>query len=218
MNEEIQPGKYYLGDPSFVLSEEIYSRIWGHIYNYENGKFSIYGKDFAVHSTHYGDGIYYDNKKRTYGVDAGVIGIVSLDLIDDNEEALKKCDTFGTLLECTEPFYFIYDAGIFYIRCDEEVIEINTRSEEDYLSDCEEHCYNSDGEKIENILHQNDADGDNNANDVDNDNDEDNNENAHNLSDHSSDKQTEELTEDIEEDESEDELEKSTTFNFFKNK
>jgi hypothetical protein len=217
MNEEIQPGKYYLGDPSFVLSEEIYSRIWGHIYNYENGKFSIYGKDFAVHSTHYGDGIYYDNKKRTYGVDAGVIGLVSLDLIDDNEEALKKCDTFGTLLECLEPFYFIYDAGIFYIRCDEEVIEINTRSEEDYLSDCEEHCYNSDGEKIENILHQNtDAN-----NDVDNNADADNeldNENTNNLSDHSSDKQTEELTEDSEEDESENELEKSTTFTFFKNK
>ena len=214
MNEEIQPGKYYLGDPSFVLSEEIYSRIWGHIYNYENGKFSIYGKDFAVHSTHYGDGIYYDNKKRTYGVDAGVIGLVSLDLIEDNEEALKKCATFGTLLECTEPFYFIYDAGIFYIRCDEEVIEINTRSDEDYLSDCEEHCYNSDGEKIENILHQtkNKDEDDDEKNDYENDNEN------NNLSEHSSDNPTEELSEADEEDESENELEKSTTFNFFKNK
>ena len=214
MNEEIQPGKYYLGDPSFVLSEEIYSRIWGHIYNYENGKFSIYGKDFAVHSTHNGDGIYYDNKKRTYGVDAGVIGLVSLDLIDDNEEALKKCDTFGTLLECTEPFYFIYDAGIFYIRCDEEVIEINTRSEEDYLSDCEEHCYNSDGEKIENILHKDEPDAEDAIDAIDAIDAENNN----NLSEHSSDNPTEELSEDGEESSSEDELEKSTNFSFFKNK
>jgi hypothetical protein len=165
MNEELPAGRYYIGDPCNALKDEIYTRIWGAIYDYKEGKFTINDNDFLVHSTHGGDGTFYDHRKRKYIVKSGMISVISMELIDSSEEKLKECKINGIIITFNTPFQFIYDAGIFYIQSDKKFIEINTRNEEEYLSECEDHCYNTEGQKMSDLLE--------NRKDLDDDEDED---------------------------------------------
>lgn len=115
MNEILMPGKYYLGDPCNVLPNKIYIGIWGELYNYRNGKFNINTYDFAVHSTHCGDGIIKDTKNRKYIIESGVIGLINLNLIDNLNECIN-----GYVFDFEKSVHFIYDAGIFYIKSDKK--------------------------------------------------------------------------------------------------
>jgi len=152
MNEELAAGRYYIGDPCHVLKDEIYTRIWGAIYDYKEGKFAINGHDFIVHSTHGGDGTFYDHKQRKYVVESGMIAAISMELVDPSEEKIKECKKNGIIITFHTPFQFIYDAGIFYIQSYKNFIEINTRNEEEYLSECEDHCYDLEGQKMSELL------------------------------------------------------------------
>jgi hypothetical protein len=134
MNETLNPNKYFLGDPSLVLPNKIYHGIWGEQYDFQNGKYTIYDNDFVVHNTYSGDGIFIDTKKRLYVVESGMIGLVSYDLIDD-KNSIKN---YGHIFEFSEPINFIYNKGIFCIRCNKKVIMINTKIDEELNSDEEE--------------------------------------------------------------------------------
>jgi len=140
MNETLSPGKYYLGDPTFVLHDKITVGIWGELYNYSNGKFYIYGEECVFHSTHKGDDTFTDAKKRKYTVVSGVLSLISIHLIED----IQLCKNNGHIFEFTKKVKFIYDAGIFYITSDKKRIMIDTRNMEEYISDdedrYEEHC------------------------------------------------------------------------------
>lgn len=82
MKEVIKSNKgFYIGDICYALADEIYSGIWGR-WGYCDGKYSTPdGFAFAVAGTAHGDGEYVDQKGRLYGVDAGVIGLVPLELV-----------------------------------------------------------------------------------------------------------------------------------------
>jgi len=64
----LKTGKYYLGDPCFALNEHYHYDIWQDMYKCDNGKNRLNRKKkrifMIVHHTHYGDGIYYDSKKK----------------------------------------------------------------------------------------------------------------------------------------------------------
>lgn len=74
---------FYIGDICYVLDEETYSDFWGQEKQYDDGIHHLPGSDlaFAVASTAYGDGDYRDNKGHEYLVDAGIIGLVPLELV-----------------------------------------------------------------------------------------------------------------------------------------
>lgn len=73
---------FYIGDICYVLNDDIYDGIWGKIGQYEDGEYATGGGDkFAVASTAYGDGCYADDYGNVYGVDAGVLGLVPLELV-----------------------------------------------------------------------------------------------------------------------------------------
>ncbi len=82
MKEVIKSNKgFYVGDICYALADEIYRGIWGR-WGYCDGKYSTPdGFAFAVAGTAHGDGEYVDQADRLYGVDAGVIGIVPLELV-----------------------------------------------------------------------------------------------------------------------------------------
>lgn len=146
MNETIkQVGKYYIGDPSYVLPDKYYTGIWGNEYGYENGKLNINGYDIIIHSTHYGDGDYKDTRDRIYTVDCGAIGLIPIELYKDNIDAQPK---HGHIFEFTEEINFIYDAGLIYIRSGKKFISIDTRNMDEYDSENEKHCENENGEPI----------------------------------------------------------------------
>ena len=134
MNEILKPGKYFLGDPSYVLPSKIYNGIWKDVHNFEIGKIYINDTDFCVYYTHYGDGIYYDTRKRKYNVDCGVIGLVDISLIED----ISLCNGIGYIFDFKEEIHFYYDNGIFIIKSGKKYIKIDTRIEEEYNSDEDE--------------------------------------------------------------------------------
>ncbi len=75
---------FYIGDVCYVLGDAVYHNMWGRLFNYADGVHYIEGRDasFAVAPTRHGDGEYVDNLNHLYGVDAGIIGLVPLELVD----------------------------------------------------------------------------------------------------------------------------------------
>lgn len=139
MNDTVKPGKYYLGDPIFALDETTYHEIYGDIYHYENGKFDLKNNDqyFIVHKTHYGDGIFYDTKKRKYIIETGLIALIPISMID--ESMLDIAKKHGVLFSFNNFVRFLYHGGLFTIRSNKKIIEIDTRNEEEYNSQEEGH-------------------------------------------------------------------------------
>lgn len=101
-------GKYYVGDLCYVLHDE-WDEVCEIMFNTPDphgvldGEFTLKdGRRFAVYSTMYGDGVYYDNYGREYGVDAGCIGCILVDDIDqDNDE---NDIALGNVVEFTNDF------------------------------------------------------------------------------------------------------------------
>ena len=72
---------FYVGDISYVLADDVYFDFWGKQKGYADGEFEVNGFRFAVASTAYGDGVFYDTARLIYPVDAGVIGVVPFELV-----------------------------------------------------------------------------------------------------------------------------------------
>jgi len=115
-------GKYYIGDLCYVMhpqwSEFCDLTISGDCV--KNGEFELSnGVRFAAYSTMYGDGGYKDEDGRTYHVDAGLIGCILLDDIEDPDAKI----TGGQIIEFTEPFETSEEDGLISfgdIRIDTE--------------------------------------------------------------------------------------------------
>lgn len=87
---------FYVGDICYVLGDKLYHGIWG-ASGYDDGEHTDpeTGLKFAVAGTAYGDGEYEGSDGKYYGVDAGVIGIVPLELVE-KKRGLK----LGSVHEC----------------------------------------------------------------------------------------------------------------------
>lgn len=121
LKQTFPPGIYYLSDICYSMDDKLYDELWGEQHNYNSG-FYTNGKDhFAVFHTAYGDGCYKGSNGVSYGVDAGVIGIVS-------ERLFKAEGPYGgTRIEAEGPVTFRSDdRGHFWCSWDGEEIYINT--------------------------------------------------------------------------------------------
>lgn len=146
MQETNKPGEYYLGDPSFAITnEELYYDVYGEEYGFKSGKFDLTkkGDHLITHTTHNGDGIFFDTKKRKYKVESGMIGLVPVKLIENIDEAKK----YGKIFDFPSFVTFTYNGGKFYVKSGNYIIEINTINEDEYDSDDEEH-FLIDGNKV----------------------------------------------------------------------
>lgn len=154
MNETVRAGKYYLGDPVFALDETTYHELYGDRFQYENGKFDLKNNDqyMIVHKTHYGDGTFYDTKKRKYIVETGLIALIPISMIDDT--MLIKAKKYGVVFSFNNFVRFLYHGGLFMIRSNKKIIEINTRNEEEYDSQEEGHL--PEDKKYISLLRQDD--------------------------------------------------------------
>jgi len=79
---KLPPGNYYIGDICYVLNDSIYDGVFGS-YGYSSGWYTSEKGHFLVSGTYAGDGAYIGTDGFEYGVDAGIIGIVSESLIED---------------------------------------------------------------------------------------------------------------------------------------
>lgn len=82
----MEAGRYYVGDLCYVLHE-----VWDEVCDLTFDKqgrmldgehYLKDGRKFALYSTKYGDGTYYDAQGRKYFVDAGSIGCILEDDLD----------------------------------------------------------------------------------------------------------------------------------------
>lgn len=114
--------KFYIGDPCYVLKDEIYDNVWGGA-NYADGVHTDpeTGLQFAVVSTVIGDGCYSArflesapmgarNNYYAFPVDAGAIAIIPVELCDVEKlaEALIEGDEYG--------YVFNYDGEVSISR------------------------------------------------------------------------------------------------------
>lgn len=117
----VPPGVYLVGDPCYSVPDDLWME-WLEEADYTNGDrrhvlaAKIDGHEVVGVSTAHGDGVYYDGEGREYGVDAGLLGLVPV------EVAKEEPDMDLPLLTLTEPADCYYDDGIVHLG----PIEINT--------------------------------------------------------------------------------------------
>ena len=120
---------FYIGDICYVLGERLYHGVWGDRYGFNDGTFTDpdTGLQVAVAGTAYGDGTYKGTDGTEYDVDAGDIGLVPLELIEDPEGLV--C---GKVIETPGTAEFLAEDGVFEINLpDGSRITIDTSVEED---------------------------------------------------------------------------------------
>lgn len=140
---------FYVGDICYELPREDYDEIWGNQHNYEDGEYEVRDSKFAVGGTAYGDGEYQDQRGHSYGVDAGVIGIIPYELCKDKD--ITRLNQMGRFVEA-KTAQFESDEGVFDIDFDNGFnIHIDTNAEEedeedDYYDDYEDDYDDEDEE------------------------------------------------------------------------
>lgn len=96
-------GKYYLGDPCYSVPKEKWME-WLEAADYKNESHvlvaELEGRKVIGFCTAYGDGVYQDQFGRLYGVDAGLIGLVPVEVADNRYSG----ESSGRIIEFAEPF------------------------------------------------------------------------------------------------------------------
>ena len=120
------PGKYYIGDLCYVLSDHVYENVFGDLGGYDSGLYQKKNSSdfFLVDNTAYGDGLYGGSDGNEFGVDAGIIGICPVSLIE-------KGDGEGTIYEFKEPVVCRFNRGCFTFTSGSTKLVIDTAGEED---------------------------------------------------------------------------------------
>ncbi len=123
-------GKFYIGDPCYVLSDDIYYGVWDDKYNFKDGQ--IYCEDglaFIVHGTAWGDGEYDGTNGKSYGVDSGTLAVIPIELVS-KEDGLE----YGSV-ETSNAAELEYEDGLFKFKFDDHTVEVDTDPSEMYDSD-----------------------------------------------------------------------------------
>lgn len=108
----VPPGKYYIGDLCYVLSDAVYDTIFGRLGFYEEGLYSEKENPkhfFFLNHTFAGDGTYEGSDGNAFSVDAGIIGICP-------EALMEKDDGGGHVYEFKDSVRCIFREGTFLFQ------------------------------------------------------------------------------------------------------
>lgn len=135
-------GKYYIGDLCYVLHDSWYEFCDITISDHKclEGEFNFKdGRRFASFSTKWGDGQYEDQYARTYAVDAGLIGCISVRDIDQGliEMTTGVGPRFGGQIHIFDKDFNCYEED-GKIHIGDVVVDTDPTFEEDYDYDEEE--------------------------------------------------------------------------------
>lgn len=113
----MKAGRYYVGDPCYVIPYHEWEDFLGQLYKWEEGPedlsehFMWNGHNCVALNTEYGDGCYFDEEGRRYPVDAGMIGAIPVELIDER----KSVEHLGHIIDFTEDFTVERECGVIKI-------------------------------------------------------------------------------------------------------
>ena len=125
--DTLPPGQYVLTDPCYVIEDwdEFLDPFW------ETGKggvFEFKGKKCAAFSTKYGDGYYTSNNGIGLGVDAGMIGLIPLELCNKDDEGGYNEITVDEEIRCWADYN-----GTIYFGPD---LFVPTGDDDEYCDHC----------------------------------------------------------------------------------
>jgi hypothetical protein len=107
------PGRYWVGDPCYSIPNDEWMP-WLEAADYtRNSREHVLAAKVGGHiavgvSTAYGDGEYPDEQGRMYGVDAGLIGVVPVEIAENK----YNHDEAGRIIEFDREFDCYYDDGV----------------------------------------------------------------------------------------------------------
>ena len=109
-------GSYFLGDPSYVMGQDTYKQLMSQMYKgrqpvKEEGYFVIPGYDLGLVIKSTGDGGWTDEDGYRYGVDAGMIGLVSSSIAEE-----KNHSGSGRWIKSTKPLIFVSSKNMIKIE------------------------------------------------------------------------------------------------------
>ena len=108
----MKAGTYYVGDPCYVIADDKWNDFLEPYWEGE-GSFEFEGVPVWAHRTAYGDGIFPDNLGNHFFVDAGMIGVIPLELCKKRNK--KEMMRLGKIIEFKKDFNVAYNDGTFYI-------------------------------------------------------------------------------------------------------
>lgn len=119
MEHTFSAGRYYIGDPCYVIEDENWDNVLKETgcFGYEpfsgidENYYHLNGKVCWAHSTAWGDGTYFDNKGEEYWVDAGLLGVIPAEALEGD---LEFRGGYG-FTNFDKPFTVEYDEGTFKI-------------------------------------------------------------------------------------------------------
>lgn len=139
MTVKFPAGIYYVGDPCYVVSYDNWDKLIAETNCFADEEFTFKGKRCFVSGTAYGDGRYYDYQGRGYCVDAGLIGVMPIEVVDQDSNGGGHVITFD------KPFEVLEVKGTFFVGHN---ITIETAGDED---EDEEYYNSSDDEDDEEV-------------------------------------------------------------------
>lgn len=104
----VPAGRYYIGDPCYAIANDHWGKWLTNACldsNEDNSMLTgniVDSFDAYAFQTAHGDGAYYDQNGREYGVDAGLIGLVPYSYLEANNVEVKEYWTFVTFDRPTE--------------------------------------------------------------------------------------------------------------------
>jgi len=134
-NVKLPPGTYYIGDLCYVLGDSwIYKKAWDSIDYAVPSFFRSESGCIVVDRTAYGDGSYSDNGNRSYSVDAGVLSIVSIELIENHLASLSMPHAYtmrnltdgGHIFTFKDEVTINFGGGLFRVCSGYEKVRIDT--------------------------------------------------------------------------------------------
>lgn len=103
---ELKSGKYFVGDPCYVIDHNVkeQNNTWDHFCEHSFGRDAeepfideVTGISIQACSTMHGDGLYPGSDGIEYAVDAGIIGVASIDHM--TEEQITELKKLGRIVE-----------------------------------------------------------------------------------------------------------------------
>ncbi len=150
---EFPAGEYYIGDICYVLTEKEWDEILKQCINEEthqcyDGEFLVNGQKLFMASTAYGDGVYNDSFGRSYGVDAGDIGICPVSIISKEKLDEIRESNLGQIEVIESDFRIDVDNGYFEIIVSgwQPYLVINTQGDDEDDDYEEDDYYDEDDE------------------------------------------------------------------------
>ena len=115
------PGSYYIGDICYVLEEKVYNDVFVY-FGFSNGLYTSKENRFLVSGTYAGDWTYTGTDGFQYGVDAGIIGIVS-------ESLIHSVTSYGNKYDFPEGVDVQMKDGIFTFKKKNFKLTIDTKNQ-----------------------------------------------------------------------------------------